>query len=165
MTMPGAGAVMGAIETRLQDGFAAKVSALNTEYADSITLTAPETSSYHRMLDPADRDAMLALSTPAVILRPEVEEPVGGRALGGEYAIRTPIEVSIVTGYDTSERQGEALLRYQRALKELLLHQNSATGDSAYDFEASGFARTWTTDNGVLRDVAIVVSTVVFETP
>lgn len=164
MSMLGVEQVMSEMEAVLQAGMTAKAAALNAEYTDDVDISAPETTSYLRMLDPEDRDAVLAIVPPAVIMRPLPEEPDETVAFGDEYQIATPVEVSVVVGYDTAERQQTRLLRYLRAVKELLGPENVLDCGSCR-YAGGGFAREWTTDNGVLRDVAALFVVTVFERP
>lgn len=162
MAFLGVEQVFGEIEAVLAAGYAAKAAALNAEYDDGVAISAPQ--SYLRMFDPADQGELNAVSYPAVVLRPEPEDVTEGPRLGDEYKVATPFEVAVMEGYDSASRQQTRLLRHMRIVKELLAPEASlACGSVAY--LGGGFSRTWTTDSGIMRDVAMVFAVTLIETP
>lgn len=163
MTFLGAENVMNEVETALQAGMSAAVSAINSAYTDGVTIAAPLASNYRRIFDPADQSELDTYEYPLVVIRPEPED-AGDDAFGDEYQIVVPIEVSVVVGYDVPLIQQKQLLRYMRAVKTILAPQASlACGQCKY--AGGGFARSWSTDSGVIRDVSMLFAVTVFERP
>lgn len=163
MSMLGVERIMAEVEEKLQADLPAKVAELNALYADGVEIEAPV--SYLRMFDPVDQGELNAVAFPAVVIRPEPEDVVDDAAMGThEYGIAAVVEVAFMTGYDSPSRQQTRLLRYMRACKEILGPTDSLDcGDVAY--QGGGFARTWTTDSGVVRDVALLFTVTVYEAP
>ena len=114
--MQGPERVMREMKAKLQADLPAKVAELNSEFNDDVQLLVPSEASYKFMWDPSEQSMLEAISYPAVVLRPIVEDPQGGPDIGDEYTVAEPIEVAFMVGYDISERQGMALLRYMRCL-------------------------------------------------
>lgn len=162
--MQGPERVMREMKAKLQADLPAKIAELNAEFNDDVQLGVPAEASYKFMWEPSEQSLLEAISYPAVVLRPVIEDPVGGPDIGDEYTIAEPIEVAFMVGYDVSERQGMALLRYMRAAKEILAPQTSLDCGSV-EWGGGGLARVWTTDNGVIRDAAHVFTVTVHETP
>lgn len=164
MSMPGVEAVLAQMQAKLQADLPAKVAELNGEYKDGCDLAVPDARSYRRIFDPADQAELEATSFPTVVLRPEPEEVTDGPDIGSEYEVEHAVEVAFIVGYDLRERQETRLLRYMRAAKEILGPLDSLdAGDTRY--RGGGFARTWTTSNGIVRDAALIFTTTVHETP
>lgn len=163
MAFLGAEAVLDQAEAALQAGLPDAITAVNAAYADGVTITAPLAADYRRVFDPADQKELDTYSYPLVVMRPEPES-AGGPTLEDEYEVATPFEVSIVVGYDEAGVQQKQLLRYMRAVKTVLAPQTSLDcGSVAY--AGGGFARTWTTDSGIVRDVSMVFVVTMHETP
>lgn len=155
MSMEGVETIFDQIEDKLQADLPDKIDAINALYGDSVVIEAPPATSYHRMLDPKDQAEIDAIVYPAVVLRPEPENVVGDADLSNGYEVDVPIEVAVMVGYDSSDRQQIQLLRYMRAVKEIL-GQLGAIAYGGCRYEGGGFARTYTTDSGVVRDVAMI---------
>jgi len=155
MSMPGIEQVLVQMKAKLRDDLPAKVAALNSEYADAVDLVAPNDASYWFVFDPQDETELAMVTFPAVVLRPEPESVTDEPSLDDEYGIEHAVEVAFIVGYDARERQETRLLRYMRAAKEILGPQASLVcGQCRY--HGGGFARTWTTSNGIVRDVALM---------
>jgi hypothetical protein len=164
MSMLGIEEVLAQMQAKLQADLPAKVDELNDEYDDGCLLTAPDAASYRRIFDPADQAELEATTFPAVVLRPEPEAVTDGPDIGSEYEVEHAVEIAFLVGYDTREHQETRLLRYMRAAKEILGPLDALdAGDTRY--RGGGFARTWTTSNGIVRDVALIFTTTVHETP
>lgn len=155
MSMPGIEEVLAQMKAKLLADLPAKVSALNSEYADAADLVAPDAGSYRQVFDPQDEAELAMVTFPAVVLRPEPESVTDEPSLGDEYGIEHLVEVAFIVGYAAREAQETRLLRYMRAAKEILGPQASLVcGQCRY--HGGGFARTWTTSNGIVRDVALM---------
>jgi len=164
MTFLGAENVMDEMETALKAGMSAAVSAVNAAYSDGLEIAVPRSDDYRRIFDPADQAELDTYSYPLVVIRPEPESADETVALSDEYAIDIPVEVSVVVDYDVPATQQKQLLRYMRAVKTILAPQTSLTcGRCRY--AGGGFARTWTTDSGVVRDVSMIFIVTVYERP
>lgn len=164
MSMPGIEEVLAQMKAKLIVDLPAKVAALNSEYADSIEITSPAADSYRQVFDPQDEAELAMVAFPAVVLRPDPESVTGGPDIGDEYRVEHAVEVAFIVGYDARERQETRLLRYMRAAKEIFGPQTSLEcGSTAY--HGGGFARTWTTSNGIVRDVALMFTVTTQQTP
>lgn len=162
--MPGVEEVLAQMKAKLLADLTAKAAALNAEYGDGIEITAPAAASYLRKFDPADQAELETVVFPAIVLRPEPEDVTDGPDIGDEYQIEHAVELAFIVGYDARERQETRLLRYMRAAKEILGPQNSLlAGFTAY--HGGGFARTWTTTNGIVRDIALVFTVTTLQIP
>ena len=72
--------------------------------------------------------------------------------------------MSVVEGYDEPATQQRRLLRHMRVVKTILgPHACLVCGECKY--AGGGFARTWTTDSGVVRDVSMLFVVTVYERP
>lgn len=161
MGMPGMEQVLDEVAAALQAGMASKVAALNAEYADAYAITQPAARNYLRVFDKPAAQALT--SYPAVVIRPQPED-AQEPSVGGEYGVAHPVEVAFIVGPDSQLAQETRLLRYMRAAKEILGPIKSLDcGETNYI--GGGFAREYTTDNGILRDVALLFTTTVYETP
>lgn len=127
MAFLGAESVMNEVESVLQAGMDAAVTAVNAAYSDGVAISAPLAANYRRTFDPADQDELAMYEYPLVVIRPEPEDADEDVALGDEYAITTPFEVSVVIDYDALAVQQKQLLRYMRAVKTILAPQASLT--------------------------------------
>ena len=164
MSMLGIEQVLAQMKAKLLADLPDKVAALNSEYADGIAITAPDASSYRQVFDPQDEAELALVAFPAAVLHPEPESVIGEPSVGGEYQIEHAVEVAFIVGYDARDRQETRLLRYMRAAKEILGPLDSLD-DGSVAYRGGGFARTWTTSNGIVRDVALIFTTTVYETP
>jgi hypothetical protein len=164
VTFLGAENVMDQVEAVLQVGMTAAVATVNAAYTDDVAIAVPLAQNYRRIFDPADQSELDTYEYPLVVIRPEPESVEGDQSFADEYAVSVPVEVSVVVGYDVPLIQQKQLLRYMRAVKTILAPQASlACGQCKY--AGGGFARTWTTDSGVVRDVSMVFLVTVFERP
>lgn len=164
MAFLGAEAIMDEIETVLKAGYSAAVTTVNSAYPDGVAIAAPASANYRRVFDPADQNELDTYEYPLVVIRPEPEDVIDDAALGDEYGITTPIEVSVIEGYDDEATQKKRLLRHMRVVKTILgPHAALAVGEIRY--AGGGFARTWTTDSGVVRDVSMLFPVTVYERP
>ena len=155
MSMPGIEEVLAQMKAKLIADLPAKVAALNSEYADAFDLAAPDAASYRQVFDPQDEAELAMVTFPAVVLRPEPESVTDETPFGDEYGIEHLVEVAFIVGYAAREVQETRLLRYMRAAKEILGPQASLVcGQCKY--QGGGFARTWTTSNGIVRDIALM---------
>jgi hypothetical protein len=162
--MPGVEEVLAQMKAKLIADLPAKVTALNSEYGDAADLVAPDAGNYRQVFDPQDEAELAMVTFPAVVLRPEPESVTGGPDIGDEYRVEHAVEVAFIVGYDLRERQETRLLRYMRAAKEIFGPQASLDcGSTAY--HGGGFARTWTTSNGIVRDVALMFTVTTQQTP
>jgi len=153
--MPGIEEVLAQMKAKLIADLPAKVATLNSEYSDAVDLVAPDAASYRQVFDPQDEAELAMVAFPAVVLRPEPESVTDEPSLGDEYGIEHLVEVAFIVGYAERKAQETRLLRYMRAAKEILGPQASLVcGQCRY--HGGGFARTWTTSNGIVRDVALM---------
>ncbi len=163
MAFLGAEAIMDEVESVLKAGYAAAVTTVNAAYSDGIAIAAPASTSYHRIFDPADQNELTAYEYPLVVISPGPEDAEGPR-FGDEYTVTVPVEVAVVVDFATPAEQQKQLLRHMRVVKSILAPETSLTcGSVAY--QGGGFARKWTTDSGVVRDVAVVFTVTVHESP
>ena len=163
MAFLGAENVMNEVETVLKAQFTSVIGTVNSAYSDNVDIAVPLATNYRRVFDPADQSELDTYEYPLVVIRPEPEDAADD-AFGDEYRVTIPVEVSVVVGYDVPVVQQKQLLRYMRAVKTILGPQASlACGQCKY--AGGGFARTWTTDSGVIRDVSMVFIVTVFERP
>lgn len=147
--------VLAQVKAKLIADMPGKVAALNSEYGDAATIVSPAAASYRQVFDPQDEAELALVAFPAVVLRPQPESVTDETPFGDEYGIEHLVEVAFIVGYADRELQETRLLRYMRAAKEILGPQTSLVcGQCRY--EGGGFARTWTTSNGIVRDIALM---------
>lgn len=115
-------------KTVLTAGMVAKLAALVAEYADGITLPAPDTTTGYwcdvRLPDPADAADFGPLTQPTICIAPSEDSPLAtsdpNPSISDEYAVANSFVVAVVVRGDTQAQSGKRQMRYVRAIKELL---------------------------------------------
>jgi hypothetical protein len=115
-------------------GMVAKLAALVAEYADGITLPAPDTTTGYwcdvRLPDPADAADFGPLTQPTICIAPLEDSPLASDpnpSIADEYAVANDFVVAVVVRGDTQAQSGKRQMRYMRAVKELLAASASLT--------------------------------------
>lgn len=153
MGLVGIAAVTSAIVTKLKADMPAKVAALNTEYDDAYTLTAPAAESY---FDHAVDPFSLTCEWPAVVLLDDgdAEDPEQSNFELHVIAYRVIVDV-IVRGQDATEMTAK-LRRYKRAAIEILTarHALAPTCTNCTYERGSGAELTDPSSGDLLQDKA-----------
>ena len=164
--MQGIEQVIQQMQDKLIADMPAKVLALNAAYADEYLLTVPAESSYDTVFDKETAERLWARGGyPAVITQPLPENVVGDVAFGDEYAIAHGVQVSVVVNVADWHIHQILLMRYLRAVKEILSPLNSiACGGVRY--RGGGFKSQFDlAKNEVLRDIAALFLVTTYQTP
>lgn len=158
--------VLAQVIAKLQADLPAKVAALNAEYADVYVLTVPATASYDTVFEEDTATALMARGGfPAVVVSPQPESVIDLPAMGDEYGIEHAIEVAVIVQVADWRVQQTLLMRYLRALKEIL-GAEAALACGSCRYEGGGFARRWVlSQHNVLRDIAAVFTVTTYQRP
>jgi hypothetical protein len=115
----------------LKAGMSAKLTALAAEYADSVTLPVPDSSTgYWCDVEPPDPDSSIdmgSISQPTICVWPLNVAPEGGPDLSNTYELAQPFVVGVIVRADTKAQSGKRQMRYVRAVVELLAAVDSLT--------------------------------------
>lgn len=157
--------VLAQVKAKLQADLPAKLAALNAEYADAYTLTTPAAASYETVFEEATARALMARGGfPAVIVAPQ-PETAGEVALDDEYEIAHGVTVAVVVQNADWRAQQVLLMRYLRALKEILGAQ-AALACGTCRYEGGGFAAEYVMgQNNILRDIVAVFTVTTYQRP
>ncbi|MDD5518920.1 MAG: hypothetical protein PHV98_06175 [Candidatus Omnitrophica bacterium] len=122
MGLVGVEPILVAMEAALKNGMAAKVAALNAEYADAYTLATIAADAYYWHL-PSVEGGRILIGLPAIVLITEPATPGESNPDFYEthYSIVADVLVRGTDGGDVTRR----CLRYNRAVKEILAARNS----------------------------------------
>lgn len=134
MSLAGIETVLDEALAVLKAGMATKLTALEAIFADSVTLTAPSTTTgYWCDVRPPDTESAAdfgTLTQPTICLWPLQSAPAGGEDnpnFSGEYAMEHSFVVGVVLRGSTQENAGTLQMRYTRAVVELLAAAASLT--------------------------------------
>jgi len=166
MSMYGIEQVIEQVIDKLKADMPAKILALNAEYADVYLLSTPVEASYEIVFDKETAERIWSRGGyPAVIVEPQPEYVIGTPALGDEYAVGHVVQVSVVVNVADWRAHQIMLMRYLRAVKEILAPQNAlACGGCRY--RGGGFKSQFNlAKNEVLRDIAAVFLVTVYQRP
>lgn len=165
MSMYGIEQVIDQITAKLQADLPAKLAALNAEYADAYALTAPAAASYDTVFEEDTATALMARGGfPAVIVRP-MPETAGAVAMGDEYEVAHGVSVAVVVQNADWRAQQVLLMRYLRALKEIL-GAEAALACGTCRYEGGGFAAEYVMgQNNILRDIVAVFTVTTYQRP
>jgi hypothetical protein len=166
MSMPGIEEVIDQVIDKLKADMPAKVLALNAEYADVYLLSTPAETSYEIVFDKETAERIWSRGGyPAIIVEPLPEYVIGMPALDDEYAVGHVVQVSVVVNAADWRGNQIMLMRYLRAVKEILSAQNALVcGASRY--RGGGFKSQFNlAKNEVLRDIAAVFLVTVYQRP
>ena len=166
MSMYGIEQVIEQAQAKLIADMPAKILALNAEYADEYLLTVPAESSYDTVFDKETAERLWARGGyPAVIIEPLPENVVGDVAFDDEYAVAHAVQVSAVVNVADWHAHQILLMRYLRAIMEILGRQNAlACGGCRY--KGGGFKSQFNlAKNEVLRDIAAVFVVTTYQRP
>ena len=164
--MPGIEQVIDQVIDKLKADMPAKILALNTEYADVYLLTTPVEASYEIVFDKETAERIWSRGGyPAIVVEPLPEYVIGLPALNDEYAVGHVVQVSVVVNVADWRAHQVMLMRYLRAVKEILSPQNAlACGSTRY--RGGGFKSQFNlAKNEVLRDIAAVFLVTVYQRP
>lgn len=122
MGLVGVEAVKLAMKTKLQTDMAAKIVALNAEYADAYVLTEVPAASYY-----THRPTLRAPSFefPAIALIDDGHVPIRDQSGPAFYVVEYTVIVGIVIRGDDAAQLTAFLERQTRALKEILVARHS----------------------------------------